>query len=83
MGVAMTTSLTRIFLYSLLVGFCSLAQSNPLTGHDELSFEMLQAVDNKVLDKMRGGFVVDGVKFDIGFAKGGLCRRHLAVAKQL
>ncbi len=67
----MTTSLTRIFQFSLLAG-CSglaLAQGNPLIDRDELSFEMLQAVDNKVLDKMRGGFVVDGVKFDIGLQK--------------
>lgn len=67
----MTTSLTRILLYSFWAGISShaLAQGKPLVGHGEAGFETLQAVDNEVLDEMRGGFVVDGVKFDIGLQK--------------
>ena len=67
----MTTSLARILLSSLLAGISShtLAQGKPLVGHGEADFETLQAVDNEVLDEMRGGFVVDGIKFDIGLQK--------------
>lgn len=67
----MATLLIRNVLFLLVAAFfgIALAQGKPLGNQDDPNFEVLQAVDNKVLDKMRGGFVVDGVKFDIGMQK--------------
>ncbi|MEQ1529658.1 MAG: hypothetical protein ABL925_10100 [Methylococcales bacterium] len=69
----MTTLCFRnVFLFGFMV-FASrplFAQMDLATAGETQVFETMQAVDNEVLDDMRGGFVsVDGIKFDIGVGK--------------
>jgi hypothetical protein len=72
-SIAMFTLVFKKALLFALIACASgsvVAKSNMLPDSDSLEFDGLQAVDNKVLDKMRGGFVSpEGVKFDLGVGK--------------
>ncbi len=64
--------LKNIFLCLFLVGSNSavFAQSSGMLPSQSLEFEEKYAVDDSLLDKMRGGFITpDGIKIDIGVGR--------------
>ena len=67
-----TVFFRNVVVYALLAGTSASAigQIDTTVAQDSTNFEVLEAVDNEVLDTMRGGFVTaDGVRFDIGVEK--------------
>jgi hypothetical protein len=61
-----------ITIFSLLVGVSTpgIGQAGMAETQDLANFEVLEAVDNTILDSMRGGFVTgNGVRLDIGVEK--------------
>ncbi|MEQ1558322.1 MAG: hypothetical protein ABL933_05205 [Methyloglobulus sp.] len=64
--------LNNLFLCLFLVGSNStvFAQSSGMMPSQSLEFEEKYAVDDSLLDKMRGGFITpDGIKIDIGVGR--------------